>query len=169
MAIPVFATNDVPSAAQVNDWFVNNIYARKASNESLSSNITLQNDDDLFFPVAALAAYHVSMFLFVASQTAADAKVDFTGPSGFAFKYIIHTQQTGAAAYADDQVFPGAAGTAAGIGGLGGVGSAAVHIEGLVTTAGTSGTFRLQWAQNVSNAAGTTVEAGSFLVARRVV
>lgn len=166
--MPTFATGDVPSATQVNQWFVNKIFARKASNESVSSSTTLQDDNDLFFSCEANTIYHVTLGLFVSAQTANDCKIDFSLPASASFNYTISTQTTTATGYSDDQIFPGTAGTASGIGGIGGAGNAAVHIEGIFITAGTAGQFKLQWAQNVSGASGTTMIANSWLLAERV-
>lgn len=41
--------------------------------------------------------------------------------------------------------------------------------EMVVVTAGTAGNFKLQWAQNTSNATATVMKAGSILLAHRVV
>jgi hypothetical protein len=43
-----------------------------------------------------------------------------------------------------------------------------IIIEGLVVTTG-AGTFSVDWAQNSSNAAGTTFSAGSFLLVKRLI
>lgn len=168
MAVPTFVNGDVPDADDVNDWFVNVIFKRKATNESVSSSTVLQNDNDLFFSVDANTIYRVTLVLHVSAQTANDAKVDFTLPAGASFKYAISTQTTTAAAYVDDQIFPGDAGTPSGIGGLGGGNNAVAQIEGVLDVGGTAGTFQTQWAQLVSGASGTTMLAGSWLEARRV-
>lgn len=168
MAAPVFSTGNVPSATQVNDWFVNVIFARKVANESVSSSVVLQDDNDLFFSVDVNTIYHVTLGLFVSAQTANDMRIDFSLPSGASFNYIISTQEPTATGYNADQIFPGTAGTAAGVGGLGGAGNSVAHIEGICAVVGTAGTFRLQWAQLASGASGTTLLSNSFLVARRV-
>lgn len=166
MALPVFSTGDVPSATQVNQWFVNTIFKQKSANENIGVT-TLQNDDDLFFTAEANTIYHVTLGLFVAAQTAQDAKIDFSLPAGASFHYSISTQTTGSAAYSDDQIFPQLAGTSSGIGGLGGAGNSVAHIEGIFKCVGTAGTFQLTWAQIVAGSA-TSMLADSWLLARRV-
>lgn len=166
MALPVFSTGDVPSATQVNNFFVNKIFKRKTANENIGVT-TLQNDDDLFFTAEANTIYHVTLGLFIAAQTAQDAKIDFTIPAGASFNYIISTQTTTATGYSDDSIFPQSAGTSAGIGGLGGAGSSAAHVEGIFVTAGTAGTFQMTWAQIVAGSA-TSMLANSYLLATRV-
>jgi hypothetical protein len=169
MAAPVFSAGDVPTALQVNSWFVNAQFARKTANESVSSSIALQDDDHLFVTVEANAAYHVTLVLFVASQTANDFRFNFSGPSGFAFNYIANGQElaAGAGLYKDDTCFVGDATADQPIGGMGGI-TAPGHIEGVLTTGGSAGTFRLRWAQWVSGASGTTLLTNSFMTARRV-
>lgn len=168
MAIPVFSTGDVPTATQVNNWFVNEICVVKAGNTSRASTTTLADDPDLVFSVDANTKYRVTMMLLVAAQVANDFKMDFTLPAGASFNYAMSTQTTGAAVYSDDQIFPVVAGTSTAIGGLAGVGSAVGMVDGLLAVAGTAGTFKLQWAQLVSGASATSLMANSWLEARRV-
>jgi hypothetical protein len=166
MAAPVYVTGNVPSAAEVNSWFVNILFARKTANETINSQATFQDDDHLFVSVEANAIYHVIIELREASQTTDDFKLQFTGPAGFSFAGNARGPNTTAAALQDIYATEYVSGTLA-FGGIGG-NNLAVSIQGLLITSGTAGTFRLQWAQNTSGASGTTVLANSFMLLRRV-
>jgi len=167
LAAPVFATGDVPTADQFNDWFVNTRFARKPSIETISSNASLQNDDDLFVSVDASAVYMVKAVLRIASQTAADFQFGWTGPAGITFDWIAHSINSGGSTTNDD--FIGAYGTASvpTVAGLGGS-TVVAHVEGLLVMGANAGTFRLQWAQGTSNASGTSLLTNSFLFLRQV-
>jgi hypothetical protein len=72
MAAPVFATNDVPTAAQVNSWFTNVNYAEKTSDTSRNTTIVLADDPELSVAVEANAKYMMtSMILYSATSQAA--------------------------------------------------------------------------------------------------
>jgi hypothetical protein len=43
-----------------------------------------------------------------------------------------------------------------------------IHVKGTVVTSGTSGDFKLKWAQATSNGNATTVMAGSYLRAEEI-
>ena len=49
-----------------------------------------------------------------------------------------------------------------------GTGLTGVRIYGRLVMSSTAGNFQLQWAQNVSDASGTTLKAGSFMTMNRV-
>jgi hypothetical protein len=166
MAAPVFATNDVPTAAQVNDWFVNVNFARKSTQEDLASSTTLQNDDQLFVTVAASAVYRVTANLIYRAQTAGDIKIGWTAPGAAVFNYTAQGLDTTATGYTNDQA---AAFVLAATPIFGGVGASdtPILIEGLLVTS-SGGTFQLQWAQGTSNAGSTSMMTGSFLDLRRL-
>jgi hypothetical protein len=168
MAAPVYVTGNVPSAAEVNSWFVNVLFAQKPGDETISSNATLQDDNDLFVSVEANAKYHTIVSIRELSQPAAGFKTGWTGPAGYGFSGEARGPSGTAASLADTigaEVGTGAHGIQ-----FGGIATFNLPIlfQGILTTAGTAGTFRLQWAQNTSNASGTTVKGGGFMLLRRV-
>lgn len=167
MAAPVFSTGDVPTAQQVNDWFVNVLFKRKTLAETISSSATLQNDDDLFVTVAATAVYEISLELQVLAQPSNDFKMSFTGPAGYAMDYAARGPITTAAGLADTYSISGTTGDVLSFGGIAS-NDLVVSLHGLVVTSGTSGTLQLQWAQLTSGASGTTLQPGSFISLRRV-
>lgn len=167
MAIPVYSTGDVPTADEVNTWFVNTMFARKAITENISSSTSLHDDADLKLTLPANATYHATILLRMASQTTVDVATSFVGPAGCSFNYVTNGIVTAGASFSDDLVGTFGIGSTVTYGGLGGTTSPAI-IEGLVTMAATAGVFKLQWAQGVSNASGTSMLFDSFMSLRRV-
>jgi hypothetical protein len=150
----------------------------KAANESLSSNTTLQSDDELFLSVETNATYRVRLVLFAqtaASDIAGDIKVAFTFPAGS----TLHFTGTGpnnadlalggstnsngewiarmSATSGSTNIPYGMSGSAIGI-----------ILQATLITVSTAGTLQLQWAQNTSDADALTVLAGSSIEAKRV-
>ena len=143
-------------------WNPNNLFKYKTANETVNNTTTLQNDDDLFAAVLANSVYLVTGNLRVASQTNADFIINWTAPSGYAFDWSLHTLAASAASITDDYLGGYAAGSQPPLAGLGGS-TVIAKVEGLLTIAGTAGTFRLQWAQNTAQASGTSLLSGSWL------
>jgi len=49
-----------------------------------------------------------------------------------------------------------------------GTGLTGVRVYGRLVMSSTAGNFQMQWAQNASDASGTTLKAGSFMTMTRV-
>jgi hypothetical protein len=167
MAVPIFSTGDVPTATQVNDWFVNILFARKTSDETISSSTTLHNDTQLFVSVKANAVYHVILELRELAQPADDFKIGFTGPAGYAFTGGVRGPEGNATTLLNTYTSEILSGTPLAFGGIAS-NNLVISIQGLLITSGTAGTFQLQWAQNASSASGTTLKANSFMLLRQV-
>lgn len=168
MAKPVFATLDVPTAAQFNSWLVNTNFARKSATASISSNITLQPDSELFFAVEANAIYVVeAMIQYDGAAGNADLKMLFRTPSGGSFAgsaTVIST--SGATAFDLAQIaIPGNGSFDMGTLGSG---TQSFKVNGMLITAGSAGNLSIEWCQNTSNATATRVLAGSYITGRRV-
>jgi hypothetical protein len=167
MAKPVFVTNDVPSASQVNDWFVNILFATKATQTGRNTTTTLADDPDLTLPVVANATYLAQILLRHNSQPAGDFKWTMLGPAGASFDHVGGTIQSLGSVFTDDQEISGQLGDVFSSAGIAGV-NTPIRLEGLLITAGTAGNFKLQWAQLTSNAGNSTLLANSFMSLRRV-
>lgn len=135
---------------------------RKAADETLNSNATLQNDNELFFGIGANETWSFRFVILANAAAAPDIKFAVTAPGGATCKIGV-TDAEGAVA----------------VGNLGcGVSSGLItgnatedvyEIVGTVANGVTAGDVTLQWAQNTSNAASVTVRTGSYLTANRVV
>lgn len=151
-------------------------FVRKTADETVTSSATPQNDDHLFLPVAANAVYLVEVVLM--SLDAGDFVGDIT--TAFAYPTGTTAHVTGAGPHNTDlsagsnsntewiarQGQTGTSSTATPYGA--GTITTGLVIKAQIATGGTAGTLQLQWAQNVSNATGTTVKAGSWMRMERV-
>jgi hypothetical protein len=145
----------------------------KTADTSRASTTTMTADPDLVtIPVVSNGVYIVEGSIIYSAIDSADLKCQFTAPTGAVMNWhggCLPTGSTGAVGqYIYDcqtlpTIYTPGGGDAAGNGT-----SMILDIKGLLRTAGTSGNFGFQWAQNVSNATATIVRAGSYLQLRRV-
>ena len=131
----------------------------KLNDETLTTDTTLQNDDELVVAVAANTSYFIQGGLIVASPTTADLKINFTAPSGATFTIMADYVASGTTLLSATTVS-----ALTGIDGRGATTVSAVRFGGAVLTTGTAGNFQLQWAQNASSGT-TTIHAGSWMEA----
>lgn len=167
MAAPVFATDDVPSADDVNGWFVNILYKRTLATQSRTSTTTLSDDSYMFLTVEANAEYHVECLINYGGPAAADLKLIFATPAGATFVAMGQTLVGAATGQSDNQNLP-YGGNASEVWGTTGAGQQFGTVTGILVVGGTAGTFKIQWAQNTSNATPTQVFGNSYLLLRRV-
>lgn len=136
--------------------------AYKSSNEAVSSSTTLQDDDDLTFTAGANEVWVVKFVLLVTTSDATgDLKLQVTTPGGGSTGYVIvlaHNNGSVVSAY-------GAIDSAIAINYTAARTSDPCHVSAYVSTV-TSGTVKLQWAQNAASGT-TTLLAGSFMDAFR--
>lgn len=130
----------------------------KTANETLANNATLQNDDELQFSIGANETWAFRFVVQGNSSAQADFKFAVTAPSG--------ATCTVGAVDGEGAVAVGNLGCGVSTGTIAGTGTDEVYeIMGSVTNGSTVGNVTLQWAQDASNAANTTVYAGSYVVA----
>jgi hypothetical protein len=150
-------------------------YIAKTADETITSSTTLQNDDHLVLPVVANAVYTFDLDLYMidAGDFTGDFKMTFTCPTGATFD--MHGEGAHATSFtggtsSDGEWIGKLATTSAGATLAFGVGTGltAVRVHGRLVMGGTGGNFQLQWAQNASDASGTTLKAGSFMTMNRV-
>lgn len=142
-------------------------YVIKSTDESLTSNNTLQNDDELVVGVGRQSTYELDLQLLVtAGNNTPDFKWTLTYPTG-----CLSLIMTSISARSDSS----SAQTVASIVALGVTTeeniTAATHlirIHGVIRTGDKDGNVWLQWAQRTSNVNFTKVLAGSTMTARRV-
>ena len=137
----------------------------KTVNESVNNSTVLQNDDELFFAMAANEVWCIRGGLFCQSPTAApDVKIGFSVPA--------------AAISEAFSICPNAAGSVVAgmtnevqslvVGAVAAAEAALVHFSIGVRNGANAGNWQLQWAQNVAAIENTQVNAGSFLIAERI-
>lgn len=154
------------------DLLAINGFVRKTANESVTSSITLQNDDHLALAIPATGTYEFDVKLFAtsAANAAGDLLVGFTFPTGTMSvgglgpdvglaSGGVQTGNWGAvSAYTSGTTF-----TSYGLSTF----DLFIWIHGLLVATAT-GTLQFQWAQAVSNANASTIKAGSHMTMRQV-
>lgn len=132
----------------------------KTADETVNDSAVLQNDDHLFFAMAANEAYEVTMLLYI---TAASGTPDFKGafslPAGCTlYGCAIGEDTTGNFAYARL-----VAATEFALGSR-----AETHfigvVKAIVVNGGNPGNFQFQWAQNTQHASDLTLKIYSNLI-----
>lgn len=139
------------------------VIVRKGSDETVNNSETLQDDNDLFFQMAADDTWYFEARVLSNSGTTPDIKFAFTVPTGSTLSWSVI--QTGTTNVAELIAPISASGTAAGVDGTGA--DSQSFIAGIVRVGGTPGNFQLQWAQNVANVSDTKVLTNSYLLAGR--
>ena len=150
-----------------------NRFVRKTADESLNTNITVQDDNHLSIAIPQAGTYVVECIIVASSaaNAAGDIKFGFTFPTGTLHMFGAGLDTT--LASGNEGTFNGralnndtASPTATAAYGLS---TTPTHIRVTVLLIATaSGTLTLQWAQSASNANNTTVHEGSFMLARQV-
>lgn len=154
------------------------VFQAKAADQTVTSNATLADDTHLALALPAAGTYVVEgIFLASSASTTPELKIAwaYTGTlaSGYRVGFGPSTASTDPLGATAQGVRAAAAGntaatiTAATAYGLDGTNWTAIIEKGVVIVS-TAGTLKIQWAQNVSNATGTTLRAGSYLWARRM-
>jgi len=142
----------------------------KASNQSVTNSTVKVADTALTLPVAANAIYHVSVMVVVSGPTGADWSQLWTFPAGATGTRFSHGPELSVASVRATSINARSApiGTSLAYG-TDGTENSAIREEIWLTTAGTAGNLALTWAQNAAVASATTVLAGSWMTAYRVV
>jgi hypothetical protein len=147
------------------------LYARKAADTSRNTTTTHADDPDLTVTVAASAVYSVNCGLYYvsSSQTAGDFKAQFAAPASAVLQGSVFTFAAASAAATDDLVTCITLTTSMSCGVvLTGDPYNPCHVHGLLVTGGSSGAFKVQWAQNASSGTNTTLKANSYLLLQRL-
>jgi hypothetical protein len=141
----------------------------KPSDEPISSNATLQDDNDFVYAVTANGVYEAEYFVLYNSPTTADFQYTFTLPSGASgYKASVSSPIATTSCSDTSSSITNNSITQINnnVGGSGNVCS--LRIYTLVLVGGTAGNVQFRWAQAVSDAGNTTVLAKSIMRYRRV-
>ena len=163
-----FQTLRMNAGATAPEWASSPILRRKTADESVANN-TLQDDDDLRFPIGASDVWQLTAYLrFSSSSATPDVKFTFTGPTSISGRILFFAIEHGGAVVnansqtvsdtPSGQVFALSASVATNF-----------IVSGIVIGGGTAGDVKLVWAQNATDAGNpTTLAAHSHLIAHRV-
>lgn len=134
----------------------------KPATESITSNATLQNDDDLFVALAAGTIYRVEAFVaYTSTVVGLVAAWTYSGTLNNSTRQCNGPNTTDTNVASTSPAFQNRAiGTAHTYGPVTGSG---FFREDLYLDVQTAGTLQLQWRQNASNAAATQVLTGARL------
>ena len=135
----------------------------KTSDETVNNSTTLQNDDQLYIPLAASETVSFEAFLRSNGDATADIKIAFTAPAGATVRWApaggLYVSTADAAAVSSAELTEGSAlafGVPAGA-------TRHIHVTGRCVNSTTAGNLQLQWAQNTLTVADTNVLASSWL------
>ena len=143
---------------------------RKTADEELTSDTTLQNDNELLFAVAANEKWAFELYLLTAGHDNGDIKVDFTGPTAFTslrwsgLGYSAAGAGGATLSLSSIQDPPDSIAFALSAPGT----DWPVHLKGVLLNGANAGNLTLRWAQNTSYETATKVLAGSWLKAHIV-
>lgn len=176
MTMKVFASGEVLTAADLNEYGVNTKWAVATSTETANNNNTLHDDGQLFLSGLTINATYVVDFLFIyttASTGNPDIKFGFTVPAGASFSCVPNgldptsdvASGASTAAYHRSDVFTSSSKSLATIPSAVVTGATPRLV---LLMGGTSGTLQLQWAQSTAQPENTVRQTNSFLWARRV-
>lgn len=141
------------------------LYIVKSTGETVNNSTTLQDDDELFFPVLANEIWDLEGVITYDTGTAPDFKWALSIPGSGTAIGVSLGLQLGAAGTGTVKIEP-ATETGVAVGGL--AVNQPVLFRLLVTVGNADGNVIFQWAQNTLTAANTIVRAGSYLIARKV-
>jgi hypothetical protein len=139
----------------------------KLVDEDVASSIVEQDDDELQFAVDANSIYHLELEIVysTAAGSSPDFKMGIAGPTSCVGSYhAMGVSTTDAVQHTAGGISSGPASITFGAG----IAKRIILIFGEVTIDSTSGSVKLRWCQNSSNATATRVHAGSRLRYRKV-
>lgn len=146
---------------------------KKSAVESVTSNITMQDDDDLTVALDAGKTYLIQLRAGMGGATAGEIRVEWGTTGGVAQLTARHCQGPGVST--TDVQDTGTRNAIHDLGtdvlyGTDNIRSGTFSEEFLVetTTANAAGTLTLRWAQSGSNATATTVSPSSFMVVTEI-
>lgn len=156
----------VPDASAVGD--PQTIFLKKTADETVTSSGTIQDDDHLNFAVAANRTYEISGAIQADNASNnIDIKLAFQLPTSASMKvYALGVQNAGGNAVQGSGLMT-ASNTSKTFLINGGV-STLIQFRGILVIGANSGNVKFRWAQGTSNATGTIVRSGSYMVLRRV-
>jgi len=139
--------------------------AIKTTDQSVTSSTVLVDATDLTFTVVANTNYLMSGLLLVDTGATPDVKLGWVAPAGATMTWTIGGREVAASGY---YTTTAAIGGTLSAGGIAASTIGALRPEGLLKVGGTGGTFKLQFAQDVSSATACILKADSLLRLERI-
>ncbi len=126
----------------------------KKTDEIVNNSTTFQYDEYLQFKTRLNTTYNVTLKFIFQSSTTADLKYRLEIPFGGVADRIQGEWQHGpqnTSAWTTSQFIPGQGD------------KRIISVHGIITTASTEGSIKMEWAQNTLHASDTTIYAGSLM------
>lgn len=163
-----WATAEVVTAAMLNTHVRDNLlaigeheYARSTANVDTASDASVNDDTELFVPLAINGVYLWNAVVPFSSPTTALLRWTWTVPAGATGEWnsvsLGHNYDSTQRAYAFEE-------TTATVN----ASTKNLFMSGIVVMSSTAGNLLLRWAQSVSNATATRRGSGGWVVARRI-
>lgn len=144
--------------------------AVKGTNQTVNNTTVKVSDTALTLPLAASATYHVSAIVIVSGPTGADWAQAWSFPTGATGNQFIHGPELPVTSVRSTNIQARSASLGTAISyGTDGTENSAIREEVFLSTSATAGSLTLTWAQNAAVVGSTTVWAGSWITAYRVV
>ena len=142
---------DVPAGATT---------VRKTADETVNNSATLQNDDHLFFAVAANEIWAIQLiFAYYISESGSGIKFGWAVPTGATMMWA--SQIIGETTTLNTEANTTGLSPSSSI-------TCLVRVFGVVVAAATAGNVNLQWAQSTAGVRDTTVKANSYLIGHKL-
>lgn len=137
----------------------------KLTDETVASSTVLQNDDNLQIVIDDTGIYQFEIVAFATANVAAGIKATVNGPilGGGFIAYNVNIVSDGALKASSNKTSYDQ-----GVGFTAATADIVVIIRGSTNNIGNTGPLIFRWCQNTSNAAVTTVKAGSYMKVRRI-
>jgi len=152
----IFQDNSVLTSAGYLRW--------KPADESVATSETYQDDNDLYADLMLGTTYHIEGRLHMVSASAVpDCKIRFSIPAGSTITLSGFGAEKGGTFFSIDahsDLEENTIDLGAGV-------HSDLNFWGMIFVGPTSGRFKLQWAQDTSNADATTIQKGSTLHVRK--
>ncbi|MEV0993407.1 hypothetical protein [Nonomuraea sp. NPDC050202] len=171
MPIKTFGSGEVPDAADLNRYPLQQAFRLKTADESVASSTTLQDDNHLFLSVAANTEYWVQAHLIYegAANPSGDLQLGWSFPSGSTWTWVSDALGSGVTGSTDIISRTRQVGSGSSSPGTVGAGILVIAVpKGVLRVGSNSGFLRLRWAQLASTATPTIVKTGSLLTIRRL-
>ena len=162
--MPLFATDDDFRAPAFNAAV--GVVAYKDITQTVANSTVLVGDESIVWDVVGHALYVLKAFIVYLSEDVPDIVLGWSIPGDAGMAWSATGFSTGSVLLNFANADPSTGATA-----FGGSGDGAARVawaSGSLATGDEDGEVRLQWAQNIADAANTSVLAGSFGVLRRI-
>jgi hypothetical protein len=145
------------------------LFARKTTDQAVTSSTSLVTDAELTVALAANSVYSFEGFLLYDGDVAGDFQLAWAVPSGSTIHWMPGGPPSSQTTSFTGQVKMNDVGTGADVIGTIGAGTKGIaRPNGMVRTGVTAGSLTLRWAQGTSSATATTLSADSFIRATKV-